>query len=167
MADIKVQREILERLIEISRDAQTGFREFAERISDPEVKIFFQEKSLERANFAGELESELHRLGESDVEQSGTVAGTVGLSKLLSWFDAHVIDGLVNLVRHITVFPLGHGSNLFDKYVVDGLVNGVANTASGASRFFRRMQSGFVQNYALVMGAGIVLITVVYLFTKP
>ena len=29
------------------------------------------------------------------------------------------------------------------------------------------MQSGFVQNYALVMGAGIVLITVVYLFTKP
>lgn len=77
MADIKVQREILERLIEISRDAQTGFREFAEKISDPEVKTFFQEKSLERANFAGELESELHRLGESDVEQSGTVAGTV------------------------------------------------------------------------------------------
>ena len=85
----------------------------------------------------------------------------------LAWIDTYIIDGLVNLVRHITVFPLGHGSNLFDKYIVDGLVNGVANTASGASRFFRRMQSGFVQNYALVMGAGIVLITVVYLFTKP
>jgi NADH-quinone oxidoreductase subunit L len=95
------------------------------------------------------------------------VGGTIGFSKLLSWIDAHIIDGLVNLVRHITVFPLGHGSNLFDKYIVDGAVNGVAQTARGGSRLFRRMQSGFVQNYALVMGAGIVLITVVYLFTKP
>ncbi len=98
---------------------------------------------------------------------STAVAGTIGLSKLLAWFDTYIVDGIVNLVRHITVFPLGHGSNLIDKYIVDGLVNGVANTATGASRFFRRMQSGFVQNYALVMGAGIVLITVVYLFTKP
>ena len=47
------------------------------------------------------------------------------------------------------------------------LVNGSANACRGASRGFRRMQSGFVQNYVLVMGAGIVLITVVYLFTKP
>ena len=95
------------------------------------------------------------------------VAGTIAFSKAMAWFDTWIIDGIVNLVRHITVFPLGHGSNLFDKYVVDGLVNGVASTARGGSRMFRRMQSGFVQNYALVMGAGIVLITVVYLFTKP
>ena len=95
------------------------------------------------------------------------VAGTIGLSKVLAWFDTWVIDGLVNLVRHITVFPLGHGSNLIDKYIVDGLVNGVASAARGSSRMFRRMQSGFVQNYALVMGGGIVLIAAVYLFLKP
>jgi hypothetical protein len=29
------------------------------------------------------------------------------------------------------------------------------------------MQSGFVQNYALVMAGGIVLVAAVYLFTKP
>jgi hypothetical protein len=29
------------------------------------------------------------------------------------------------------------------------------------------MQSGLVQNYALVMGGGIVLIALVYLFMKP
>jgi hypothetical protein len=28
------------------------------------------------------------------------------------------------------------------------------------------MQSGFVQNYALVMGGGIVLLAAVYMFTK-
>ena len=95
------------------------------------------------------------------------VGGTLALSRLLAWIDTWIIDGLVNLVRHLTVVPLGHGSNLFDRFVVDGLVNGVALGARGGSRFFRRLQSGFVQNYALVMGAGIVLITVVYLFTKP
>jgi hypothetical protein len=31
----------------------------------------------------------------------------------------------------------------------------------------RRVQSGLVQNYALIMGGGIVLIAMVYLFMKP
>ncbi len=95
------------------------------------------------------------------------VRGTVVFSRFLSWFDANIIDGLVNLTRHVTVFLLGHGSSLFDRFVVDGAVNGVAYTAGAGSRMFRRMQSGLVQNYALVMGGGIVLIAAVYLFLKP
>ena len=92
---------------------------------------------------------------------------TLVFSRFLSWFDANIIDGIVNLTRNVTIYPLGHGSSLFDRFIVDGAVNGLAYTASGASRMFRKMQSGFVQNYALVMGGGIVLITVVYLFLKP
>jgi NADH-quinone oxidoreductase subunit L len=94
------------------------------------------------------------------------IGGTVGFSRVLSWFDANVLDGMVNLVRHITVIALGHGSSMFDKYVVDGAVNGVGATARGGSSALRRMQSGFVQNYALVMGGGIVLLVAVYMFTK-
>jgi NADH-quinone oxidoreductase subunit L len=95
------------------------------------------------------------------------VGGTLAFSKALSWFDANIIDGIVNGVRNFTVVALGHGSWLFDRYIVDGAVNGVGFSARGGSRFFRKMQSGFVQNYALVMGGGIVLIAAVYLFTKP
>jgi NADH-quinone oxidoreductase subunit L len=102
-----------------------------------------------------------------EIYNATVVRGTLIFARLLAWIDVHVIDGLVNLTRYITVFPLGHGSNLFDRYVVDGLVNGVASTARGSSRLFRRMQGGMIQNYALVMGAGIVLIAAVYLFTKP
>jgi len=80
---------------------------------------------------------------------------------------SNIVDGIVNGVRHVTVILLGHGSSLFDKYVVDGAVNGVGYSARGGSRLFRKLQSGFVQNYALVMGGGIVLIAAVYLFTKP
>jgi NADH-quinone oxidoreductase subunit L len=92
---------------------------------------------------------------------------TLVLARVLWWFDANIVDGLVNLTRHITVFAFGHGSSLFDKYIVDGAVNGVASVAQGGSRALRRAQNGLVQNYALVMGGGIVLITVVYLFLKP
>ncbi|HYC58485.1 MAG TPA: NADH-quinone oxidoreductase subunit L [Thermoanaerobaculia bacterium] len=95
------------------------------------------------------------------------VAGTLMLSRALWWFDRWVVDGLVNGTRHVTVFFFAHGSSLFDKYVVDGAVNGVASGARGGSMMFRRMQSGLVQNYALVMGGGIVLIAMVYLFMKP
>jgi len=102
-----------------------------------------------------------------EIYNATVVAGTLAFSRFLWWFDTWVIDGLVNLTRHITVIVLGFGSNLFDRYVVDGAVNGVASTAKGGSRMFRRMQSGVVQNYALVMGGGIVVIAVIYLFLRP
>jgi NADH-quinone oxidoreductase subunit L len=95
------------------------------------------------------------------------IAFTIALAKFFSLFDTYVIDGLVNLTRHLTVLLAGEGSSLFDKYIVDGAVNGVAAVARGGSSFVRKMQSGLVQNYALIMGGGIVLITIVYLFTKP
>jgi len=94
------------------------------------------------------------------------IRGTLLFSDFLALFDMYVVDGLVNLVRHATVFVFGHGSRLFDTYVVDGAVNGVASTARNGSTMFRKMQSGFVQNYAMIMGGGIVLLAAVYLFTK-
>jgi NADH-quinone oxidoreductase subunit L len=114
----------------------------------------------------------LHRLLENkyyvdELYNRVFVGGTLAFSRALSWFDAHIIDGIVNGVRHVTVILLGHGSWLFDRFVVDGAVNGVGFTARGGSRLFRKLQSGFVQNYALVMGGGIVLVAAVYLFTKP
>ncbi len=95
------------------------------------------------------------------------VRGTLLVSVVFSWIDANIVDGLVNLTRYVTVVLFGHGSDLFDKYVVDGAVNGVAWTAKGGSTMLRRAQTGLVQNYALVMGGGVVLLAVIYLFMKP
>jgi uncharacterized protein (TIGR02284 family) len=77
MTDPKEKIEALKGLVKICRDAQQNFRESAEKITEPDIRAFFHEKSLERANFAGELENELHRLGEKDVDQSGSLAGSV------------------------------------------------------------------------------------------
>ncbi|HEX8254196.1 MAG TPA: NADH-quinone oxidoreductase subunit L [Thermoanaerobaculia bacterium] len=114
----------------------------------------------------------VHRLLENkyfvdELYAKTVIGGTLMLCRALWWVDVWIVDGIVNSIRHITVIALGHGSSMFDKYVVDGAVNGVASTARGGSGILRRVQSGMVQNYALIMGGGIVLIAMVYLFMKP
>jgi NADH-quinone oxidoreductase subunit L len=57
-------------------------------------------------------------------------------------------------------------SNLFDQNVVDGAVNGVADGFERGWRLARRAQTGQVQNYALVMGAGLFGLVAVYLIFR-
>ena len=82
------------------------------------------------------------------------VRGTWGLARQLSRFDAGVIDGLVNFSRHFTVVT-ALLSGFFDRYVVDGLVNLVGWVLSQSSRVFRRVQTGLVSQYALVVAVGV------------
>jgi uncharacterized protein (TIGR02284 family) len=84
MADQNEVRDILQDLIETNRDGQNGYREAAEHIKDPEIRSFFQEQSLERARFAGELEDLIREFGESNPDRSGSVAGTLHRK----WIDA-------------------------------------------------------------------------------
>ncbi|MCE1228873.1 MAG: NADH-quinone oxidoreductase subunit L [Firmicutes bacterium] len=68
-------------------------------------------------------------------------------------FDAWVVDGIVNGAARVTIL----WSNLlfwFDARVVDGLVNLVAWLLQQLSGGFRKLQTGRVQNYALVMFLG-------------
>jgi NADH-quinone oxidoreductase subunit L len=114
----------------------------------------------------------VHRMLENkywvdELYDATVIGGTLALSRLLWWIDRWIVDGAVNGVRNLTVNLFGHGSSIFDKYVVDGAVNGVASGASAGSMVVRRIQNGLVQNYAMIMGGGIVLIALVYLFMKP
>ena len=52
----------------------------------------------------------------------------------------------------------------FDVRIVDGTVNGIAAATQGAGRGIRRVQTGRVQNYALGIAAGLLVIAVMYLF---
>jgi NADH-quinone oxidoreductase subunit L len=52
----------------------------------------------------------------------------------------------------------------FDVRVVDGTVNGIATLTQGTGRGIRTIQTGRVQNYALGIAAGLLVIAVTYLF---
>jgi NADH-quinone oxidoreductase subunit L len=57
-------------------------------------------------------------------------------------------------------------SGLTDRTVVDGLVNLVGWIVQESSHAFRRLQSGLVQNYALLMLFGIFAFVSIYLFVR-
>jgi NADH-quinone oxidoreductase subunit L len=46
----------------------------------------------------------------------------------------------------------------FDDTVIDGLVNGAGRLVTASSQVLRRLQTGYVQNYALGVLAGAVAI---------
>jgi len=64
-------RTVIETLI----DDQEGFRKIGAALHDEELKRYFLEESLKRAEFRGELENILHQEGVKDIEESGSVAG--------------------------------------------------------------------------------------------
>jgi NADH-quinone oxidoreductase subunit L len=79
--------------------------------------------------------------------------------------DATVVDLIPNGTAALTR-GAAWLSHLFDKHLVDGAVNGVADSFQGGYRLLRRSQTGRVQNYALVMGAGLFCIVVVFLIFR-
>ena len=66
----------LNNLIETCRDGQNGFKEAAENVQSPELKTFFNQVALERAQFVGELQQEVTRLG-GDPENTGSTAAAI------------------------------------------------------------------------------------------
>jgi NADH-quinone oxidoreductase subunit L len=92
------------------------------------------------------------------------IGGTWALGRGLFRFDAGFIDGLLvnGIGRNFTV-TLSMLSSLFDKYVVDGIVNLSGALSSWFSKGFRRVQTGSVSNYALVLAVGLFAMVCVYL----
>ncbi|MGD0988689.1 MAG: PA2169 family four-helix-bundle protein [Candidatus Sulfotelmatobacter sp.] len=80
---------VIEDLIETCKDGQKGYQDAAAHVKRPDLKTYFNEQSLERARFAGELEAELPRLGEPDKK----VTGSAGAALHRAWIDTKVSLG--------------------------------------------------------------------------
>ena len=80
-------------------------------------------------------------------------------------FDRFVVDGIVNGSSWVTLFG-SWMSGLTDRRVVDGIVNAVGARLQGASYRIRQVQTGLVQNYALVMLFGVFAFVSLYLFVR-
>jgi NADH-quinone oxidoreductase subunit L len=87
------------------------------------------------------------------------VRPVVKLARGLYAFDLAVIDGGVNGTASATVI-LSRAKRWFDLYIIDGMVNGVAWITQLFGRVARRAQTGYVQQYALMIliGLGTILI---------
>ncbi|MHB8304187.1 MAG: PA2169 family four-helix-bundle protein [Acidobacteriaceae bacterium] len=68
---------VVRSVIQVLHDGQQGLATIASELKDEAAKHYFLEETQVRANFAAELENELHRLGVHDVKESGTASGAV------------------------------------------------------------------------------------------
>jgi NADH-quinone oxidoreductase subunit L len=93
------------------------------------------------------------------------VRGTLASGRGLWTFDSAVVDGGVNGTAWLTMF-FSWVSHMLDKYVVDGTVNLVGWTAQESSYLFRRLQTGLIQNYALLMLTGVFALVSLFLFAR-
>jgi NADH-quinone oxidoreductase subunit L len=89
-----------------------------------------------------------------EIYGASVVDGTLEGAKGLHWIDANVVDGAVNGAAELTL-GVSELSNLADASLVDGLVNAVWKILASISAGFRQLQTGVLQNYALMMLVGI------------
>ena len=81
------------------------------------------------------------------------------LAEVIDWEFLHdfVHDRIINAFYDGWAAIL---SEPIDMGVVDGAVNGIAQLIGGSSRELRRVQTGYVRNYALAVALGVVVILV-------
>ncbi|MFQ5793615.1 MAG: NADH-quinone oxidoreductase subunit L [Candidatus Bipolaricaulia bacterium] len=107
----------------------------------------------------------VHRYYLSELYAGLTRVAVYGVALLLDRFDRRIIDGTVNaavrLARGISLVIDG-----FDRWVVDGLVNGIGRVSLASGRGLRRTISGYVQDYASWVVAGMVALWIFYIVRR-
>ena len=90
------------------------------------------------------------------------VALTVASSRFLGLFDLRVIDGIVNGIGFTVREMFSRLIGWFDNTFVDGLVNWVAQITLSVGGRIRRIQTGMIQNYLLIILGGLVLLIIIF-----
>jgi len=117
------------------------------------------------ARFPGAHRVLLNKYYVDELYDATAVQGTLGSARGLWGFDRRVVDGAVDGSGWFTRLSAWI-SGMIDRYVVDGLVNLVGWSAGESSYGLRRVQTGLIQNYALLMLIGVFALLTVYLFTR-
>ena len=105
----------------------------------------------------------LNKYYVDELYDATVISGTFGAGRGLWAVDRTVVDGAVNGTSWVTRISAWL-SGLTDRTVVDGLVNLLGRVCQEGSFSFRRLQTGLVQNYALLMLFGVFAFVSMYLY---
>lgn len=83
------------------------------------------------------------------------------IARLSTVIDTKIIDGAVNGVGR-TVFSGSWASTFMENYIVYGFLNFIAYANHVAARIFRKLQTGSVHNYAIMIIIGIFILVNLY-----
>ena len=104
----------------------------------------------------------LNKYYVDEIYRAAVIRPLLLFAAFLRMFDDSVVDGIVNLTGRVTRI-VSRISGWFDNTFVDGLVNGIASLTSAIGGRARRLQTGRIQSYVLVMFGGIIVLIALYL----
>jgi len=104
----------------------------------------------------------LHKYYVDEIYDALFVHRVEDLGSALAAFDLGVVDGGVNGAGWTTRMS-GELSRLWDTWVIDGLVNVLAFVVKFMSYPAKFVQTGVVQNYALLITVGVLIFMLYYL----
>ena len=103
----------------------------------------------------------IHQFWIDEAYQRVIVAPAMLLADLLRKADVAVVDGIVRGFGHAGMALSGFLA-VFDRSVVDGAVDGLGSGVVGSGGQVRRIQTGNVQTYLLLLVASIVVLVLVF-----
>jgi NADH-quinone oxidoreductase subunit L len=89
------------------------------------------------------------------------IAFTMLSARVLAWFDANIVDGMVNGSAYVTQL-ISKFSGKFDNYFVDTLVNLAGGFAGFFGLIFRKVQTGKIQTYVAFVVFGVIVLYFVF-----
>ena len=140
--------DLIKDLVQTCKDGETGYAHAAGVATDPQLKAYFSEQSLERARFGQELRAEAERLGDKP-EASGTVSAV--LHRV--WFEAKATIGLGDQsILNSVEQGEDRAKKEYEKALASGLPNDVreiierqAASVLKAHDYVRDMRDGMAQ----------------------
>ena len=87
----------------------------------------------------------------------------LGLAAFFAAFDRIVIDGIVNGTATLSV-ALSRAGGWVDSQMVDGVVNGIASTVQSIGAMVRRIETGRIQHYFLLLLGGTLVLMLVQVY---
>ena len=99
-----------------------------------------------------------------EIYEATFIKGSMAVARIFTWFDINIVDGMVNGVATL-VKKFAFLNDSFDKHVVDGAVNFTAFTVNTTGAVLRKLQTGKVQSY-IVMLLLVVFGYFVFYFTR-
>jgi len=128
------------------------------KVNNTEAGVLFKENLKKR--FPGLYRTVYNKYFVDEFYEEYIVQPVLFMTQVARTIDVYIVDGIVNAVGWLTYqFSKFHG--WWDNVVVDGLVNGAAGLVGFLSDMIKPIQSGYVQNYMMV----IIVFVLFYLLT--
>ncbi len=129
---------VLNDLVETSKDGQMGFEKAAQDAHDPQLKTLFQSRATDCTRSAGELQSQVQRLG-GDPQTGGSTSGALHRG----W--VNLKSAVTDRSDHDILAECERGEDVAKKRYHDALENG--ELPADVRALVERQYLGVLQNH--------------------